>query len=60
MFEYLIVKIQRSEIQCEPFPHIYIKQFFSPDDFRNLILSDEIQVGPQGRLKVCPWRAGGA
>jgi hypothetical protein len=47
MFEYLIVKIQRSEIQCEPFPHIYIKQFFSPDDFRNLILSDEIQVGPQ-------------
>lgn len=43
-FDYLIDKIQSSPVKSEPFPHIYIEDFFSKSDFEKIIKLPEIDL----------------
>jgi len=43
-FKYLINKILESPIRNEPFPHIYVEDFFSDDQFQEIISSPEINI----------------
>ena len=45
-FKYLINKILESPIRLEPFPHIYIEDFFTEHHFNEIISSPEINIKP--------------
>tara|TARA_B110000483_G_C18206620_1_gene548060 strand:+ start:10199 stop:11188 length:990 start_codon:yes stop_codon:yes gene_type:complete len=45
-FKYLINKILESPIRQEPFPHIYIEDFFTEHHFNEIISSPEINIKP--------------
>lgn len=41
-FDYLLEKIRQAEFSLDPFRHIYIEDFFSEDDFKEITSSPEI------------------
>ena len=43
-FDYLIEKIQQKDFESSPFKHLEINNFFSENDFREIITSDEIAL----------------
>ena len=43
-FSYLVDKINESLYANEPFKHVYIENFFTNDDFREIITSNEISI----------------
>ncbi|MCB5425471.1 hypothetical protein H0274_09400 [Altererythrobacter sp. CC-YST694] len=45
-FDYLIEKIDEAPFTEDPFPHILINDFFSKEDFAEIISSSEIKVAP--------------
>lgn len=45
-FSYLAEKIRHAKLVNEPFPHIYIENFFATDDFARLIEAPEINLAP--------------
>ena len=45
-FNYLLEKIRIAPIATEPFPHIYIENFFHHDDFQSIISTDSIYTEP--------------
>lgn len=46
-YSYLLEKIRTSNVIEEPFNHVHINNFFSDDDFSEIISSPEILVKPQ-------------
>jgi hypothetical protein len=46
-FDYLIEKINSIEISNDPFPHLYINNFFRNEHFVDLINAPEIRLSPQ-------------
>jgi hypothetical protein len=47
MFAYLIEKIRDAPFKGKPFPHLYIKNFFSDEHFKAIVSSDEISLPTQ-------------
>ncbi len=45
-FDYLIDKIRAAEFDTNPFSHIYIENFFSPQHLREITRSAEIDISP--------------
>lgn len=45
-FDYLIEKIVQADFEGVPFTHIYIRDFFSPEDFAELTAAPEIRLEP--------------
>lgn len=43
-FKYLIEKIKKSDFTTHPFKHIYIEEFFSQEDFDEIVNSSEIEA----------------
>ncbi len=44
-FDYLIEKINLAPFEIEPFKHVYIEDFFSPEHFEEIITEREINLG---------------
>jgi len=47
-FNYLIEKIKQAEFSSEPFKHIYIENFFSPEHFSSILEAPEITLPESG------------
>lgn len=45
-FDYLLEKIANAEMRNEPFPYIYIEDFFSEEDFNEITAAQEINFKP--------------
>lgn len=45
-FDYLLEKLANADIQQEPFPYLYIENFFSEEDFNEITAAQEIKFEP--------------
>jgi hypothetical protein len=45
-FDYLIDRVQSADIATEPFHHIYIEDFFSDEDFAEIVSAPEVNLTP--------------
>ena len=43
-FDYIISKINEAKIIDAPFKHLYIENFFSEDDFNEVVTTKEINI----------------
>jgi hypothetical protein len=45
-FDYLIDRVQQADMAAEPFQHIYIEDFFTTEDFAEIVSAPEVDLTP--------------
>lgn len=49
-FQYLLDRVREAELDSEPFPHLYLRDFLSQVDFKEIVTSEEIDLPPARNL----------